>query len=442
MTEAMQMVKAEMGVEAIILSSRQERRKGIAGIFSRPVCEITAALDRVPAPRRTEFPDHGVERRTTKEEFRDLMLEPLAREVKELKDQLAQMRRDSSRPPQVQEPPVPGRHMTAEPHPAPMAVPVQQLQRGFPVPTLPKEELAQLKKLLLQAVARKEEGEDAPDQRQDVAPRKEQATTLPAAPDELERLGGDLRGAGVDDAVVADLLEEVRDGEAVDEGGDALRAEMREAIMGMVKCAGPLRLKKGVPRIMAMVGPTGVGKTTTIAKLAALYALEKGASVALVTLDNFRVGAVEQLKTYARIMGVPLETASTPVELEKILETHQDKDLILIDTAGRSHRDREKIEELNGFFAGRFQVDVHLCLAAATRDRALREIVDRYASLPVKKLVFTKLDESESFGSILNVHATDGHPLSYFTTGQRVPEDIEHATARKVADLIMGESAR
>jgi flagellar biosynthesis protein FlhF len=181
-----------------------------------------------------------------------------------------------------------------------------------------------------------------------------------------------------------------------------------------------------------------VGKTTTIAKLAALYTIGRKAKIALVTIDTFRVGAVEQLKTYSRIMGVPLEVASTPKELEKALAAHTDKDLVLIDTVGRSPKDKETIEGLRSMLDSTFTIETHLCVAATTRERELRGIVESFSALPISRLLFTKLDESSSFGSIVNLQLENKLPLSYFTRGQRVPEDIEPASGKKVAELILG----
>lgn len=220
---------------------------------------------------------------------------------------------------------------------------------------------------------------------------------------------------------------------------EAIRSFLPQAFTTVIKCAGPLALKKNSPRVIALVGPTGVGKTTTIAKLAAHYALRENHRAALITIDNFRVGAVEQLKTYSRIMGVPVEVASTPAELEAAIELHADKELILIDTAGRSHKDNEKIEELKGFLESRFAMEIHLCLAATTRDRELQEVVERFGILPISRVIFTKLDESESYGTIVNAHLRTKFPLSYFTTGQRVPEDLEIATPGRLAGLVLGE---
>jgi flagellar biosynthesis protein FlhF len=200
-------------------------------------------------------------------------------------------------------------------------------------------------------------------------------------------------------------------------------------------------LKKNSPRIIALVGPTGVGKTTTTAKLAAMYALNRGNKVALITMDIFRVGAVEQLKTYSRIMGVPLEVASTPKELEKAVEKHAECDLILIDTAGRSHKDKDKLDEMKNNLENKIPMEVYLCLSATTKDRELEEILSRFRIFQVSKVVFTKIDESESFGNMVNLLMKGNLQVAYFSTGQRVPEDIEIATPAKLADMIYGEGA-
>jgi flagellar biosynthesis protein FlhF len=255
----------------------------------------------------------------------------------------------------------------------------------------------------------------------------------------LETLTAELQASGVGEQEIRTLMAPVTAAAARGEGERRLRELLKESITASIQCALSLNLKKGEARIVAMVGPTGVGKTTTIAKLAA-RAYKHGVKVALITIDTFRIGAVAQLETYSGIMGLPLEVASTPAELAEALAAHADKQLIFIDTAGRSPRDREKLQELKSFLNMNPAIEVHLCLAATTRDNELARTVARFGVLPVSRLLFTKLDESESFGSIVNVHLRDKVPLSYFTTGQKVPEDIEAATAGKVAELLIGET--
>jgi flagellar biosynthesis protein FlhF len=210
-----------------------------------------------------------------------------------------------------------------------------------------------------------------------------------------------------------------------------------EAFGRLIKFAGILKMRKNSPRIIALVGPTGVGKTTTTAKLAAMYALNRGNKVALITMDIFRVGAVEQLKTYSRIMGIPLEVASTPKELEKAVEKHSDCDLIVIDTAGRSHKDKEKLDEMKNFLDNKIPIEIYLCLSATTKDRELKEILNRFSVFQIGKVVFTKIDESESLGNMVNLLMKENLQIAYFTTGQRVPEDIEVATSAKLAEMIL-----
>jgi flagellar biosynthesis protein FlhF len=238
------------------------------------------------------------------------------------------------------------------------------------------------------------------------------------------------------------LIEQIRPAAEDGAGIEELRALLAETIAGVVKCSGSLRIKKNGPRIMAVVGPTGVGKTTTIAKLAAMHALNRRASVAMITTDNFRVGAVEQLKTYAKIMDLPLEVVASAQDLAKVLAQHQDKDLILIDTAGRSPRDQERIEEMKGFLECHPGIEAYLCLSATTRSLELDDIVATFGQLPITKLLFTKLDESRSFGCIVDAYLKHKLPLSYFSTGQKVPEDIEVATSRKLASMVVKETGR
>jgi flagellar biosynthesis protein FlhF len=173
-----------------------------------------------------------------------------------------------------------------------------------------------------------------------------------------------------------------------------------------------------------------------------MHALNRGASVAMITTDNFRVGAIEQLKTYAKIMDIPLEVAATSQELAKTLARHADKDLILIDTAGRSPKDAERLAELKGYLECHPGIETYLCMSATTRARELDEIIATFGVLPITRFLFTKLDESESYGCIVNTHLKHKLPLSYFTTGQKVPEDIEVASARKLAALVVKESTR
>jgi flagellar biosynthesis protein FlhF len=255
---------------------------------------------------------------------------------------------------------------------------------------------------------------------------------------EMAALTEELRARGVEETAISQLLIPVADAAGRGETLDRLRERLNKSIAAGISCSGPFKVKKNAVRILALVGPTGVGKTTTIAKLAAL-AYKQGVTVALITIDTFRIGAVAQLQTYSSIMDIPMEIASTPAELAESIEAHADKQLILIDTAGRNPRDRKRIQEIKSFLEVNPDIETHLCLSATTRDSELTQAVTRFGVLPISRMIFTKLDESMSFGCIVNTHLRNKLPLSYFTTGQRVPEDIETATPQRVADLVVRE---
>ncbi|NLY91242.1 MAG: flagellar biosynthesis protein FlhF [Firmicutes bacterium] len=189
----------------------------------------------------------------------------------------------------------------------------------------------------------------------------------------------------------------------------------------------PIRLSSR-PTVVALVGPTGVGKTTTIAKLAANFALFEGKSVGLITIDTYRIAAVEQLKTYSEIINLPIEVVYTAADFKRALQNLANKQLILIDTAGRSQKNKQQIRELKHFFNGRPLNETHLVLSANTKLEDLLETADSFKELNVNRLIFTKLDETNSLSNVVEVAERLQIPLSYVTTGQSVPEDIEVAT--------------
>jgi flagellar biosynthesis protein FlhF len=196
----------------------------------------------------------------------------------------------------------------------------------------------------------------------------------------------------------------------------------------------------GESRVIALVGPTGVGKTTTIAKLAAFGALQAKAGVALITLDTYRIAAVEQLKTYAKIMEIPLHVALNVNELRQAIQFHQDKGLILIDSAGHGQHDEQGMENLRDMLGGQNDIETHLVLSATTKSSDLTDIVARFEALSPKYLVFTKLDETSSYGSLFNQIVRTKKPVSFLTMGQNVPEDFEFATKDLLAGLFLGKS--
>lgn len=188
---------------------------------------------------------------------------------------------------------------------------------------------------------------------------------------------------------------------------------------------------------VALIGPTGVGKTTTIAKLAANFAIKEGYKIALVTADTYRISAVEQLKTYADIIGVPIEIVYTADELKAALYRHRDKQLILIDTAGRSPRNQYQLAELQALLEIDPYIETHLVLSTTTKYKDALEIVKRFSVCSPQKFLFTKIDEASNIGTMLNLLYQFPSMLSYVTNGQNVPDDIELASPNKLANLIL-----
>lgn len=190
-------------------------------------------------------------------------------------------------------------------------------------------------------------------------------------------------------------------------------------------------------RICAFVGPTGAGKTTTLAKIAARSALEEKLKVGLITTDTYRIAAVEQLKTYARIMEIPIEVVSDKTAFRRALAKLSDRDLILVDTPGKSSVEPGYIEKLRDLFQIENPVETNLLLPLTSSQDNLAENLARFKPIGYQSIIFTKLDESRHFGMIYNVIDQERKPVSYVTNGQNVPQDIEKIDAGRLAKIIM-----
>ena len=188
---------------------------------------------------------------------------------------------------------------------------------------------------------------------------------------------------------------------------------------------------------VALVGPTGVGKTTTLAKIAAGFLTSHPPNIAFITIDTYRIAAVEQLKVYGEIMNIPVEVVLSPEQLENALLKFRDKDLILIDTAGRSPQDSLCIDELASFLRPDLSIEKHLVLSATTRENELFDAMERFSILGIDNTIITKIDECTSLGLLLDIQIRKKIPFSYITNGQRVPEDIMAADKDTLTQLIM-----
>lgn len=214
---------------------------------------------------------------------------------------------------------------------------------------------------------------------------------------------------------------------------------LNEEIRRIIKNPKPIENNKNKQTVVALIGPTGVGKTTTISKLAANYTINDKKKVSLVTVDTYRIAAVEQLRTVGEIIGVPVEVVFTPQNLKNSIKDNNDKEIIFIDTAGRSHKNAIQMSEIKGFLDAAIPDDIFLVLSACTKYKDMIDILEKYEALNIKKIIFTKLDETSTYGAILNLIDKSKKHLSYFTTGQSVPDDIEIADQDKYYNLLIGD---
>jgi len=209
-------------------------------------------------------------------------------------------------------------------------------------------------------------------------------------------------------------------------------------ISNMIKTSGPIKASPGNVKLIAFIGPTGVGKTTTMAKLAAKYSLIDNKKVVLVSADTYRIAADMQLKKYGEIMGIPAEIVLTPNDLQKVINKYIDKDFIFFDTAGRSPRNKKHLVELKEFLEVYSPIEIHLVISAVTKYYDALTIINNFGLVPIHRLLFTKLDETKNYGVLLNLSANSGGiPISYLTVGQNVPDDINEADPKLISRLVI-----
>jgi|GEM_PF-406054 len=303
------------------------------------------------------------------------------------------------------------------------------------------EEVEQLKRLVLELKSAQEEKQESTlglGDRQALG--REHGLTSPVLQEAFEL----LILSGLEKRHAVQLLRKVAfelggDITDADQVLDQLAAEILQAVK--VREFPFKRAASGRPEVVCVVGPTGVGKTTTVAKIAslALAPRKDGAPlrVGLINLDSYKVAANDQLATYARVLNVPFRAASNADELRAAMVDFQSLDLVLLDTAGRSHRDPEALKAMENLIRTLPDVRTQLVVSATTRDTELADTTARFAVFSPEGITVSKLDEAATFGGIVNLGLRSRLPYIFFATGQRVPEDIEPATAERVAALVL-----
>lgn len=247
-----------------------------------------------------------------------------------------------------------------------------------------------------------------------------------------------LRSCDIDEKIIQDMIRRLSGAEILeDKDSEKAHRSLEKFLKKTVRVASGITLYSDKPKIVALIGPTGVGKTTTLAKIAAKFVLEKGVSAALITADTYRISAVEQLKTYSDILGLPIEIVYSPEALQQAIEKHSDKQLILIDTAGRSQYNEFQMKELMGLLKANKEIEKHLVLSSTTKHRDAEEILNRFMPCEPERVIFTKTDETSSLGLIMNLLYKKKIALSYVTNGQSVPDDITPASYQKLVEMLL-----
>jgi len=420
MSDALAKVKKDLGKDAVILQTRTLRRGGVFGVGARARVEITATVDEKVLAYRKSAP------RLERAGPSPAPALPASRAVPG-PGALRPASKDA------ESPAVPQRWaenpcLTENPRWAenPFSVPDPALQNEI-------VKIRQMVRNLLRQADRAKHPNVPADLIDYYTSLVSQSVADELAVDVLNRVARKLQDRTTQSADPAP-----GDHPPLAESPDDVFAALQQTLADMLPPAEPLRLTAaGRPTVVALVGPTGVGKTTTIAKLAANMKLREHKKVGLLTIDSYRIAAVEQLRTYANILKVPLVSVLTPADMQPALQTMADRDLVLIDTAGRSQKDDLRIAELNQFIQAADPDQVHLVLSTTSAEQTNRQAIEKFAQLGARSLIFTKIDEALGFGVILNVLKTVNMKLSYLTTGQSVPDDIEVASATRVAKLIL-----
>jgi len=423
MQEAVRMIKEDLGSRAVILSTRKVRKgAGAFGLFGKFVLEVTAAKDEPKTkanPPRPQTPQ-----------------------------QQQQPQQHRGYEPPEQHPPV---HEEPE-APRPSRGRTQPVYQGL------QDDISELKELvgdLRQGVRRSVNDEaNVGHLRYEIHELKQMVGQMVSQSGELRKedlhenliaLYQQLCFNGVEEKFARKLTEEVQKkvpkGEL--ENFSYVKIYLARMFMQVLKIHSNLTKKtsKFSPKILTFLGPTGVGKTTTLAKIASAEKMRNpNIKIGLLTIDTYRIAAVAQLQEYARIIKVPCKVVNEATELQGVLEEFRDMDLILIDTAGRSQRDEMQMSELRDFFHGDDEFQNLLVVSSTTKDADLVEITKRFSTLPLAGVIFTKLDESTNYGTIFNHAIRFKLPITFLTTGQNVPDDIEPASRERLIDLLLNIS--
>ncbi|MCD1257802.1 flagellar biosynthesis protein FlhF [Paenibacillus athensensis] len=435
MPDALQKIRSDLGKDAVILNTKEIRSGGFLGLFGKKRIEVIAATDSSsgaaasqakPSPLKPIVPQQRPAAVATLDQER-------RSDFPDVPDVLIPVKKEPAAPPVLAKEPVPAPSAFAAVYAAAQQASTPTQSSGTTAQTAvataavaakPKEEL------LLEEIKQMKEM---------MRKLTLSANAIPELPEPLQRLERRLLDQEVDVALVESLIAQVQQEAAELEEpitDEAVQSSIRRQLRELLVTGANKRISTET-RVVHFVGPTGVGKTTTIAKLAAEQVLKFQRKVGFITSDTYRIAAIEQLKTYATILNVPIEVVFSPQDLAKAFHQLEGCDVIFMDTAGRNFRNEMYVSELNALLKTQGQSETILVLSLTTKYKDMRAITNNFNKFKLDKVLFTKMDETDSYGSILNLIHDFSLQLSYVTNGQSVPDDISEIDEKQIIDLLL-----
>ncbi len=378
--EALQLAKQELGKDVIITHIKSIKPKGVYRLFKKPLVEITAAVDEDKVYEKKNYQQIAEELKKNAYEFRAQKEEGNSSAIEQKLDSLQTM-----------------------------------LEK-------------QLKEQVTTAVEKEKEKEE------------QEEAEKSAAMACVQMIYNQLVANEVEEVYANKVIAEIEQSLKPDATVDNILSTIYQKLVLKLGQTKELELELGKTKYVFFIGPTGVGKTTTIAKLASSLKLGKNAKVALFTADTYRIAAVDQLRSYATILNLPLRVIYSDAELKEAIDEFKDYDIVLIDTAGRSHRNKEQRDDIEKLLLSvpEEQREIYLVLSATTKYKDLVKITETYSAIAKYSLIFTKLDETGGIGNIFNIKMLTDAPLSYTTFGQSVPDDISKINPQAIAKQLLG----
>lgn len=406
---ATELARQELGRDAVIMNIKKNIPKGLAKFFRKESVEVTAAVD-------------------------ELVLEESAKDMPDFAKLQEAMRGDVAPAPDSKAAKAEAaKRVLAEKNQVILEEKESVKEETEAQTNAIEQKLSDLQKLLEKQVQAAETAE-----KEKKSGKKKKISDKNKA--YLRLIRSQMKNNEVDEIYIEQILEEIEDSIKNDASLDNVLSGVYQKIVLKIGRPHLIDLHAKKKKYIFFIGPTGVGKTTTIAKLASMLKLSSKAKVALVTSDTYRIAAVEQLKTYANILGVPLRVVYSAGEMTEAFEDLKKYDLVLIDTAGRSNNNKEQKEDIHGLLetVPEEEREVFLVMSATTKYRDLVRISQSYSEITKYSLIFTKLDETDAVGNILNIRMLTGASLSYVSWGQNVPDDIGKVDAQKMAKQLLG----